>query len=214
MGHDLLEPVDHLLQIVNRQVGVRIHSPPIAHLGEGVFEGFVCDVEDHRAEHLDETAIGVEHEVSILGDIDHALDDVVVEADVEHRVHHPGHGELGTRAARHEQWIGRITEALAGFPLHMLQRIHDLRPHVVRKLLAGVEVRVARFGGHRETGRHRDPDPGHLPEIGPLSTEESPNALPIPIQSFLGCGNLVKPVYILGHHQSSTAILSEHPCPP
>ena len=40
------------------------------------------------------------------------------------------------------------------------------------RLVAGVEVDLAGLGGDREAGRHREPEVGHLGEVGALAAQQ------------------------------------------
>ncbi len=94
---------------------------------------------------------------------------VVVEADVEDRVHHAGHRELGARAARHQQrdcWASpkRLPVGL----LEPGERREHLRPTARRGSGRRVEVRLARLGGDDEAGRHRQPELVISARLAPL----------------------------------------------
>ena len=97
---------------------------------------------------------------------------LLVEAEVEDRVHHPGHRELGARADRDEQRVGRVAEALAGPLLDLLHRREGVVPQARRQLLAVGEVVVARLGRDRESGRGRQAGERHLGEARALAAEQ------------------------------------------
>src|SRR3546814_9623246 len=70
----------------------------------------VCssDLKHHVRIHLEETAIAVPGETGIARRRRKPLDRLVVEAQVQHRVHHAGHGYARAGAHRHQK-IGRAS---------------------------------------------------------------------------------------------------------
>ena len=72
--------------------------------------------------HGNEAAVGVESKSFIAHGGGQTFNTLVVEAQVEHRVHHAGHGELGSGAHRHQQRILGITELAT----HLLFDLGDL----------------------------------------------------------------------------------------
>jgi hypothetical protein len=75
--------------------------------------------------HLDEAAIAVPREAGIVPRRRQPLDGLVVEAEVEHRIHHARHRRARARADRDEQRIGRIAEFLAGYRFDMRDAVGD-----------------------------------------------------------------------------------------
>src|SRR3546814_19284190 len=63
----------------------------------------VVDAKHHVRIHLDETAIAVPGETGIARRRRKPLDRLVVEAQVQHRVHHAGHGYARAGAHRHQK---------------------------------------------------------------------------------------------------------------
>jgi hypothetical protein len=168
---DLLEGGDQLLQVVGGQLGVDRDLLGRLRLLQGVLEEVAVDAEDGLAEHLDEAAVGVPGEPLVAGLRGQAPHRGVGEADVEDGVHHAGHGELGAGADRDEQRVVGLAEPLA----HLRFEGVEVRTHLVtqcRRLLAAVEVGLARLGGDGETGRNRKAQVGHLGEVGTLAAEE------------------------------------------
>ena len=92
--------------------------------------------------------------------------------EVEDRVHHPGHRELGAGADAHEERVRGVAEALAGLRLDLADRLEDVVPEAVGQLLAGGEVVVAGLGRDREAGRDRQARVGHLGEARALAAEQ------------------------------------------
>ena len=139
---------------------------------ERVVEALAADLHHDPPEHLDEAPVGVPAEPLVVGQPDHALQGLLVQAEVQDRVHHPGHRELAPGADAHEQRVGRIAEALAGPPLDFLDGLEDVVPQPVGQPLAGGEVVVAGLGRDREPGRRRQPGDRHLGEPGALAAEQ------------------------------------------
>ena len=96
---DLLELGGDGLQIFNCQVRIAGDAPLMAVCFQHFLEFFFRDVEHNGAKHLHQAAVGVVDELLIAGQGNHTSDGGVVEADVEHGIHHTGHGEFGARAA-------------------------------------------------------------------------------------------------------------------
>ena len=169
---DRLELLADVLEGGRVEVGVLLGAVDRLGVVEGLVELLGVDAHHDPAEHLDEPAIGVPAEALVRGQGDQAVQGVLVEAEVEDRVHHPGHRELGARADRDEERVGRVAEALAGQALDVLDRVEDVLPEALRQLLARREEVVARFGRDRETGRHGQPGDRHLREAGALAAEQ------------------------------------------
>jgi hypothetical protein len=122
------------------------------------------------AEHVEEATVGV------VGEPVATLDGqprghLVVEPQVEHRVHHTGHGHRGTGADREEEWLLGVAEARAHVLLHPLQAVDDFLPQPGWELLPGLLVLLARLRRHGEPRRHRQPDARHLGKVRALTTE-------------------------------------------
>jgi hypothetical protein len=170
-----LEPLDQGAQVVGGQVEVRGHAGAAAGRRLGgvhrVGEGLAGDAEHGLAEHLQQPAVGVPREALVAAVLGEALDAGVVEPDVQHRLHHPGHRVHGAGADAHQQRVVPVAEAPVEVVLQPAQRHRHLHPQLAR-LLAGGEVGAARLGGDREPGRHRQPEPRHLGEVGALAAEQ------------------------------------------
>ena len=104
---DLLVGVDEVAQQLDGHLGVR--GRPGQFLGgvEQRVELLAGQFQDDAGVHGDEAPVRVEREALVAGLLGQSLDGLVVEAQVEDGVHHPGHGELRPRAHRHEQRVGR-----------------------------------------------------------------------------------------------------------
>ena len=170
---DGLELLDERLEVVDGQVGVAgvLAVGVLAGL-EGLVEALGLHVHDDPAEHLDEAPVGVPAEALVAGELDEPGERLLVEPEVEDRVHHPGHRELRAGADAHEQRVRRIAEALAGPPLDLGHCLEDVVPEPVGELFARREVVVAGGGRDREARRRRQARAGHLGEAGALAAEQ------------------------------------------
>jgi len=135
-------------------------------------EAAVIELEHHVGIHLDEAAIAVPGEAGVAADRGKAFDGDVIEAEVEHRVHHAGHRGAGARTDRYEQRIGGIAEPLARDRLDMGDAVGDFGLHAVGEAAALLIIDRAHRGADREAGRHRQADRGHAIEIGTLAAEQ------------------------------------------
>ncbi len=182
------------LQVGRAQLGVGCRMCPFPETGQRRLEKRVVDAEHDRAEHLHESPLSVVHEVRIAGELDEAGDDVFVQADVEHRVHHPGHGELGAAATRQQQRTIGAPEGLAGGRFDLADGVEHLVPEPVGEPPTTVEVGNTGFGCDGEAGRHGYPEPGHLAEVGALAPEQGAGLVPTAADGGLGIGNLVEQI--------------------
>ena len=160
--HDLLKLCRHRLPILGQQLRVGIDAAFDAAIRDHGFEYFVGHVEDDGAKHLHQAAEEVVDEAGVSGALDHAGNDIRIQADIQHRVHHARHGKLGAGAARNQQRVFRITEPLAGCFFHGSQRVQFLLPHAGRET-APLQIRIASRRCHRKTGGHGHANARHVP---------------------------------------------------
>ena len=96
---------------------------------------------------------------------DKALNGVVVEAQVENRVHHAGHGERSARANRHEQRIGGVAELLAATGLEVRLGGNDLIECAFGPDVAGTGVLDTGLAGNGKATGNRQTDAAHLGKV-------------------------------------------------
>ena len=132
----------------------------------------VLHVQHDVAEHLHEPPIGVPDEPLVAGKLDHRRKSVVVEAQIQHGVHHARHGHGGATANRNQQRIGAATERLAGGLLELLDVGVDLSGQLGRILPPKLVERGARLCRDREAGRHRQAQRTHLSQVGALAAKQ------------------------------------------
>ena len=168
---DRLEVVDQVVQIVGGEIDVAFDLAAGLRLVELCLERILAEVEDDVAIHLDKAAIGIVRKTRVLGPSDQPFDRLVIQAEVQDRLHHPRHRDRGPRAYRHEQRILGVAEALLGDALQMLQVAIDLGAECRRKRSLG-DVRDAEPGGDRKAGRDGEAEVGHFGEAGALATQD------------------------------------------
>ncbi len=150
----VLLPLEHFLERIGLQLVLGLHA------------------EHDVAVHLDEAAIRVPREALVLGVGDQALHRLVVEAEVQDRVHHAGHRGPRARAHGDEQRRARVAELPADQALDARQMVRDLLLQLGRVGAAVVVVVAADVGRDREARRHGQPHARHLGEVGALAAEE------------------------------------------
>ena len=174
---DRLEPPDELDEVVGGQLDVLLDPALALQRGELRLEAVAVDAVDRVAVHLDQPPVRVVGEAAVARPLGQALDRLVVEPDVEDRVHHPRHRDRRPGADRDEQRVAAVAEALPGV---LLQRAHvrlDLLEQAGRHPPALAHVRAAGLGRDREPRRHGHTELRHLREPDPLAAEQLPPAL-------------------------------------
>ncbi len=171
LAQDLLEAHREVAQVVGSEVGVELGAHLGLLLGECILERLRLHAHDHVAEHAYEAAVGVVGEARVVGQLDHALDGLVVQAQVEDGIHHARHGEHCAGAYREQQWVLGIAQRLAGQLLESAQMIFHLLLEAIGILAIGGVV-DARSGGHGEALGHGDAQAGHLRQVGALAPQE------------------------------------------
>ena len=164
--------------VIGRQIGVERVAVPVLVVVEDFLEVVVAEAEHHVGIHRDEATIGIVGEAWIARLARQRRDRLVVEAEVEHGVHHARHRRARARAHRDQERICAVAESLAGDTADLEQRGVDLRAQPIGiTLVVGVELRadVSRDG---EAGRHRQAEIGHLGEARALAAEEVAHAGP------------------------------------
>ena len=78
--------------------------------------------EHNIAVHLNKTAVGIVHKARVIGLLHQALGNLIVETQVEDRVHHPRHRCTGARSDRHEKRILQVAELRPHRFLHLADR--------------------------------------------------------------------------------------------
>jgi len=96
---DRLEFLHQRLQVVGGEVDVARDLTTLLDLGEHLLERLLTEIEHDVAVHLHEAPVGVVGEAGVLRSGDQSLYRRVVQAQVQDRLHHPGHRDR--RAGAH-----------------------------------------------------------------------------------------------------------------
>ena len=163
---------DDALPLDGRQFGVELVAKPALLVFEDFLEHFVVEAHDDIGIHLDEAAVAVIGKAGVAGIGGQRLDRLVVQAKIEHGVHHARHRGAGAGPHRHQQQFRRVAETAPGQPADMVERHRDIRfqrggigPGI------GV-VGVADLGGDGETGRYRQAQAAHFGQIGTFAAQQ------------------------------------------
>ena len=167
---DVLERLDELREVVGRQVDVLLDATLALEVCERLLEAVPVDALHDLAVHLDEAPVGVLCEAAVPRRAAEPLDCRVGEAEVEDRVHHPGHRDRSSRPDGDEQRVLRVAEALARPLLEPADVLLDLLVEA-RHVAAARHEGPARVGRDREAGRHRNAKLGHLRQPDALASE-------------------------------------------
>ena len=171
-GDDALELLDQRLEIALVQLDVVADALGLLGVLQRLLEAVAVHAHDRLAVHLQQPPVGVPREPLRAGLLGQALDALVIQAQVQHRVHHPRHRERGARADRDQQRVAGVAQAAAHPLLELLQVAGDLLQHAVGELAPGRPVGVAGLTGHREPQRDGQAHVGHLGQVGPLPAQQ------------------------------------------
>ena len=170
--HHLLIARDDGLPVLGAKVGVEVVAVLVLVVVEDFLEVVMLYVEHHAGIHLDEAPVAIEGEAAVAGARREAFHRLVVEAEIEDRVHHAGHRCAAARADRHKERVLRVAQ-------HGPDRFADLdhgRLHIgMQRLGQLLAVRViigANLGGDREAWRHRQAKVRHLGEVRTFAAEQ------------------------------------------
>ena len=159
---------DHAFQ---RDVGVFGHFVAQLDLVERLFKVMVVDAADNIAVHVDQPTVGVIGKTLLARGVGQAYNRLVVQPQVENRVHHARHGDGSTRTDRHQQWRLRIAEFLAEFLFQHGDIFLDRAHQSLGQLTFTLVVEIADLRGDRETRRHGQADTGHFGQVGAFAAE-------------------------------------------
>jgi hypothetical protein len=169
---DLLEAPDQLVELLGLELAVVRCAGAVPHLGERIFEAVRVDPGDDVAVHLDQPPVRVVGEAWVLGHARQAVDRLVVQPEIEDRVHHPRHGDRSSGAHGHEERVARIAEPLARRLFEPGHVLRDLLLQAIGNLPPRPHVGDASPRRDREAGRDRDSDRRHLGEADSLAAEQ------------------------------------------
>ncbi len=137
LGRDKgLEAGDDLRPVLGGEFRVVFQAFEIFIVLQNLLEQLVVEAEHHVGIHLDEAAIGVVGEAAVSRAPRQSLDGLIVEAEIEHGVHHAGHRGARARADRNQQRVFNLAESCAGNPANGIERVVHHRHQLVRELVA------------------------------------------------------------------------------
>ena len=154
-------PLDQLAEMLLGEVGVVVDAELVLETLHRLLEGIVLvfvpllHPHHHVAVHLDEAAVGVIGEPGISGGGGQPLHSLVVQSQIEDRVHHARHAVTGTGPNADEQGVLGVAKLLAGLLLHELHGGGDVVLEALRELLTVLVVVDADLGRDREARGHR-----------------------------------------------------------
>src|SRR2546423_7091708 len=172
LADDRLVLVHEILELLRRKLGVALYPRGLLLRIEGVLELRRVDAKHDPAEHRDEPAVGVPGEALVLRELREPRTTFIVQAEVQDRIHHPGHAHRGAGPHRDQQRVLRIAELLLRRNLDGRDGLLDLIPESWWELLARREVGIARGGRDREAGGNRKPGVRHFGEPRTLAAQQ------------------------------------------
>ena len=164
--------IDNLLPTFSRDIGILNQILITLITCNHIFKFMMIDSQNHIAIHLDKPAIRIPRKTRITRARLKAFNRLVIQPQIEHRIHHPRHRYARTRAHRHQKRVLGIPELRAHLRLNPLHPLFKLCFKLRRILFLILVISRANFGGNRKTRRHRKPQTGHLRQIRPFSTQK------------------------------------------
>src|SRR5581483_3906991 len=169
---------------------ILFHSDAILHCAQPVLQLLFGKLHYDGGIHLHETPVRVVCKSFILGRSGETCDALIVQAKIENRLHHAGHGPRGARTYAHQQRILRIAQFLPSDLLQTGDVDCDLLLQV-RGVLLSVFVKViARFRRNCESGGNRQPNLGHFRKPGALAAED---VAPLAVSFCFACTKEIDP---------------------
>ena len=153
-------------------IGIELDASLLLDLVELVFEIVVLDAHHDVPIHVDQPAVCVVGEPLVARLLREARDGLIIQAEVQHGVHHARHRLGRTGADADEQGRLAAAELLARLLLQPLDRIIHLGHQPLGELAAFFVVAGAGFGRDGEPGRHGQADGDHLREVCALPAEQ------------------------------------------
>jgi hypothetical protein len=142
----LLIVVDDGRQILGREVGVQLGLDLVLARIEDVVELGHINIQRDLAEHLNKAAVRIVGEARIAGTLGQPFHGFVVQAQVENRVHHAGHGKPRAGTDAEQQRIRSIAQTLAQAVFELSKRGQSLIVDFLGDLVAVLKIDGADFG--------------------------------------------------------------------
>ena len=132
----------------------------------------MLDAEHDLPVHLDKATIAVIGKALVAALPRQPLDRAIVEAEVEHGIHHAGHRDAGARAHRNQKRIIGIAKPRAERLLDRGEPGGDLFFEIGRIGLAVIVKPGADLGRDRKARRHRQSEIAHFGQTGAFAAEQ------------------------------------------
>ena len=168
--HDLLVFRDHFFQRFGIEVGIELRLFLLLLGVEDFVERRFRNLQHHVAEHLNQTAVGIVGKARVIAALRERFDALIVQAEIENRIHHARHGKLRARADAYQQRILALAEFLTLQLLEMGQRLFHFAVNLFRNTSV-THVFAAGFRLNREARRHGQAGIGHFGQAGAFSAE-------------------------------------------
>ena len=172
----LLVARDDLGPVLGVEIGVERVAVAVLMVVEDFLEVMMADAEHDVGIHGDEAAVAVLGETPVAGLFRERIYRDVVEAEIEHGVHHAGHRGARARAHRNQQGIFGVAEFFPGDAADFLERGLDLRLQALRIGFAVLVEIGADVGGDGKAGRHRQAEVRHFGKPRAFAAEEVAHA--------------------------------------
>ena len=166
---ELLGEFNHIIRI---ELDILLDALLFLHGINQLFELSLAEAHDDIAEHLDETAVGVISETLVLSLLFNDLNDFIIHAQVQNRIHHARHGCTRTGTDRNKQRVLLVAQLLASRLLEPCSILVDLLLDLRSDGLVVVIILNAGFRRDRESGRNRQTDVAHLSKVRTFAAEE------------------------------------------
>ena len=167
---------DECFQVFGGKLGIKANAASFLFLLEDGFErigiSLLFNSENHIGIHLNEPAVRIKCKSGILGALNQSSDRVIVQTQIEHRVHHPRHGLARAGTNRNQQRVFRIAKATAEYFFHARKAGSDLGAEFFRVTTIVTVIIFANLGGNREPGRNGNTDAGHFMQARAFSAEK------------------------------------------
>jgi hypothetical protein len=109
----LLVFFDNFFQCFGIEVRIKLGFSLLLLGIEYLVEFFLLNIQHDVAKHLDQSPIGIGCKPWILAPLSQRLHTLVVQAEIENRIHHARHGKLCARADAYQQRVLALSELLA-----------------------------------------------------------------------------------------------------
>ena len=168
---DLLEFGNQLLEVFGVQIGVALDALVGLHGAQRVLVVVGRHALDDLAVHLNEATVAVPSEALVAGFRGDGLHSVVVDAQVQDRVHHARHRDDSTGTHRNQQRLGGVAEFASDALLELRQGGGDLVAKIGRPVAVVVHRFDAGLGGDGKAVGNRHAQTHHFGQVCALAAK-------------------------------------------